>query len=123
MSKKIILLVEDEFFLAKTIKARLEFHGYEVFIKENGVEALEFLKENKVNLILMDVMMPLMDGWEATKRIKADDKLKAIPVVFLTARARHEDHLKASEVGGQDYIAKPFESQDLLNVISKWTGK
>lgn len=123
MSKKTILLVEDEFFLAKTIKARLEFHGYEVFIKENGVEALEFLKENKVNLILMDVMMPLMDGWEATKRIKADDKLKAIPVVFLTARARHEDHLKASEVGGQDYIAKPFESQDLLNVISKWTGK
>lgn len=123
MSKKKILLVEDEFFLAKTIQTRLEFHGYEVFIKENGAEALEFLKTNKVDLVLMDVMMPVMDGWEATKRIKSDDKLKSIPVVFLTARARHEDHLKASEVGGQDYIAKPFESQDLLNVISKWTAK
>lgn len=121
--KKKILIVEDEFYLAETIKARLEYQGYEVLYAENGAEALKLLASTPVDLVLMDVMMPVMDGWEATRRIKADPKLKALPVIFLTARAQHEDHIKAHEVGGDDYLSKPFESEELLDIIKKWIEK
>lgn len=122
MPKK-ILIVEDEFYLAETIKARLEYAGYEVATAENGAEGLKFLGQGKPDLILMDVMMPVMDGWEATRRIKADPKLKQIPVIFLTARAQHEDHIKAHEVGGDDYLSKPFEADELMAMIKKWIEK
>lgn len=118
--RKKILIVEDEFYLADVIKDRLNFWGYDCAIAENGQEALEWLKQEPFDLVLMDVIMPVMDGWEATKRIKGDEKLKKIPVVFLTARARHEDHLKAHEVGGADYLSKPFETDELKQMISKW---
>lgn len=121
--KKKILIVEDEFFLAETIRARLEHQGYEISYADNGAEALALLEKTPVDLILMDVTMPVMDGWEATKKIRSHPKLKEIPVIFLTARAQHEDHLKAHEAGGSDYLSKPFESDELLRVVEKWIKK
>ncbi|MBI5299402.1 MAG: response regulator [Deltaproteobacteria bacterium] len=120
---KTILIVEDEFFLAETIRARLEFLGYDVAYAENGLEALQLLEITHIDLILMDVMMPVMDGYAATERIKADEKLKKIPVIFLTARAGEEDKKRAFETGADDYLAKPFRSEDLIAMIEKWISK
>ncbi len=118
--KKKILVAEDEYFLAETIKARLEFMGYEVVCVEDGVEALKVLKETRIHLVVMDYMMPLMDGIEATRQIKMDPKLRNIPIIFLSARARPEDQEKARKVGANDYLVKPFESQALISLIEKW---
>lgn len=115
-----ILIVEDEYYLAEIIKARLEFEGYQAAIAEHGQAALDHLKKEPADIVLMDIMMPVMDGLEAAKKIKADTKLQKIPVIFLTARAQHEDHLKAHQAGGDDYISKPFEMEDLLAKIKKW---
>lgn len=122
--KQNILIVEDEVFLAETIGARLEFLGYEVSYAENGEEAMKKLSsDNLVDLILMDALMPVMDGFEAARRIKEDNRLKQIPVVFLTALARPEDRKKALDAGGDDYLAKPFEVSDLVTIIKKWLEK
>lgn len=117
---KKILIVEDEYFLAEIIRSRLTAEGYEAFVAEDGETAIEFLRKEKVDLVLMDVMMPGMNGWETTRRIKEVEALKSIPVVFLTALGRHEDHMKAHEVGGQDYLMKPFEMDDLIRIVKKW---
>lgn len=117
---KTVLIVEDEFFLAETIRARLEFLGYDVAYAENGEEALKLLRETRVDLVIMDVMMPVMDGYTATEKIKDDEKLKKIPVVFLTARAREEDRERAMASGADDYLAKPFRSEELMSMVEKW---
>lgn len=122
-NKKKIMIVEDQFFLAEMIRTRLEFLGYEVVYAEHGARALELLQKEPVDLIIMDVMMPVMDGIEATKRIRADSKLKAIPIIFLTARARSEDRQQVLEAGGSDYLAKPFESGQLTTMVEKWLTK
>lgn len=121
--KKKIMIVEDQFFLAEMIRTRLEFLGYETAYAENGARALEVLQKEAVDLIIMDVMMPVMDGLEATKRIRTDNKLKDIPVIFLTARARSEDRQQVLDAGGSDYLAKPFESGQLTALVEKWLKK
>lgn len=121
--KKKIMIVEDQFFLAEMIRARLEFLGYETVYAENGARALELLQKESVDLIIMDVMMPVMDGIEATKRIRADGIAKDIPIIFLTARARSEDRQQVLDAGGSDYLAKPFESSQLTAMVEKWLKK
>lgn len=121
--KKRILIVEDQFFLAEMIRTRMEFLGYETLYAEHGARALELLQKGAVDLIIMDVMMPVMDGIEATKRIRADKSIKNIPIIFLTARARPEDRQQALDCGASDYIAKPFESSLLTKMVEKWLKK
>lgn len=116
-----VLLVEDEYFLAQTIEMRLKALGYDCLPAEDGVEALEMVAKNLPDVILMDAMMPRMDGFECTKKLKADDRTKKIPVIFLTARALPEDRKKAFAAGADDYLTKPFEAEDLLETIKKWT--
>jgi DNA-binding response OmpR family regulator len=120
--QKTILIVDDEYFLAEMLKVRLDLLGYHVLLAESGEQALDTLKKETVDVVLMDVMMPVMSGWDATKAIKADEKTKAIPVIFMTALSRHDDHIKAHEVGGDDYISKPFEIQELVEKVKKWAG-
>lgn len=119
--KKKILVVEDEFFLADIIRARLEFLGYEVSLAENGEEGLKILREERFDLIIMDAMMPVMDGYEATRQIRADARLKSIPICFLSARALPQDRERANEVGANDYLIKPFEIDRLVAMVKKWT--
>lgn len=121
--KKKIMIVEDQFFLAEMIRTRMEFLGYETVYAEHGARALELLQKEPVDLVIMDVMMPVMDGIEATKRIRSDSKLKHTPVIFLTARARSEDREEAMKAGATDYIAKPFESSQLVTMVEKWLKK
>lgn len=121
--KKNILIVEDDFFLAQTLKDRFEFEGYGVSLAENGEAALKLMEENLPDLITMDILMPVMDGLTATRRIKAENKWKNIPIIVLTAKARKEDETAALEAGANDYLAKPFQANDLMGKIKKWMPK
>lgn len=114
------MIVEDEFFLAETIKTRLEFLGFEVECAENGQMALDMVAQSPPDLILMDIMMPVMDGLEATRKLKADPLFKKIPVIFVTARAQPSDRAKGKSAGGDDYVSKPFEWDKLTQTINQW---
>jgi CheY-like chemotaxis protein len=120
--QKRILICEDEYFMAELLKVRFESLGYAVTLAGNGVEGLEALRKEPTDLVIMDVLMPVMDGFTAVKEMKADEKLKSIPVIFLTALNRHEDHIKAHEAGGNDFAAKPFEAQELVAKVKRWLG-
>ncbi len=122
MAKKIVL-AEDEPQIARLIEFKLKKEGYEVTWKENGEEALKAIKEDKPDLILLDVMMPVMDGYEVLRRLKEDEDLKSIPVVMLTARAQEKDVVKGIDLGAEDYITKPFHPAELLARVKRILGK
>ena len=107
-----ILLVEDNQDLQKYIGTLLA--DYQIQIASNGQEALDFLKENEVELIISDVMMPVMDGFELLEHLKNDAQLQKIPIIMLTARAAIEDKLHALRIGVDDYIIKPFVEEELM---------
>ncbi len=122
MVKKIVL-AEDEPQIARLIEFKLKKEGYKVIWKENGEEALEAIKADKPDLILLDVMMPVMDGYEVLRRVKEDENLKSIPVVMLTARAQEKDVVKGIDLGAEDYITKPFHPAELLARVKRILGK
>jgi DNA-binding response OmpR family regulator len=106
-----ILIAEDEEKLRKIIKKYLMNEGYDVYEASNGQEALEMQEEFDVDLIILDVMMPVMDGWMALKLIRKESK---VPVMMLTARTSEEDTVFGFELGADDYIAKPFRARELV---------
>lgn len=115
MSK--ILVVDDEVKIREVIREFAEFEGYEVFEASDGMEAVEMCKKNTYDVIIMDVMMPRMDGFSACKEIK---KIADIPVLMLSARGEEYDKLFGFEVGIDDYVVKPFSTKEVmmrLNVI------
>jgi two-component system cell cycle response regulator DivK len=109
-----ILIVEDNEMNRDMLSRRLERKGYKILIAVDGEMGLAVTKTNKPDLILMDMSLPVMDGWEATRRIKADDVLKRIPVIALTAHAMANDRDKALEAGCDDYDTKPIDLPRLL---------
>ncbi|MGN8844510.1 response regulator [Niallia sp. HCP3S3_B10] len=118
---KQILLVDDDVRNVYALSSVLEMHGMKILFAENGREALEMLdKKEEIDLVLMDIMMPEIDGYEAIRRIRLDDKLKEIPVIALTAKAMKEDREKCLKAGASDYITKPIQSDQLLSLISVW---
>ncbi len=115
MSK--ILLVEDNEMNRDMLSRRLERRGYEVVIAVNGAEGVEKASLEIPDLILMDMSLPVMDGWEATKNLKTDPATKSIPIIALTAHAMTGDREKALEVGCDDYDTKPIDLSRLLTKI------
>ena len=110
-----ILCIEDEPEMIELIRMILTREGYEVLGAEGGPEALDLLSEEHVDLILLDLMMPEMDGWEVYQRLKADERTKDIPVIIVTAKAQRIDRvLGLYVVGVDDYITKPFSPKALL---------
>ena len=93
--------------------------GYEVLWAENGGMAFESVKENKPDLVLLDIMMPVMDGYQVLKKLKQDDTLKDIPVIMLTAKGQERDVLKGFDLGSSDYIVKPFRPAELAARVKK----
>ena len=122
MAKKIVL-AEDEPQIARLIEFKLKKEGYEVTWKENGEEALEAIKAEKPDLVLLDVMMPVMGGYEVLRRLKEDENLKSIPAVMLTSRAQERDVVKGIDLGAEDYITKPFHPAELLARVKRILGK
>lgn len=109
-----ILIVEDNEMNRDMLSRRLTRKGYEVLMAVDGETGIEMARTNAPDLILMDMSLPVMDGWEATRRIKSDDALKHIPVIALTAHAMANDRDKALAAGCDDYDTKPIELPRLL---------
>jgi CheY-like chemotaxis protein len=112
-----ILLVEDNEMNRDMLSRRLVRGGYEVTIAEDGARGVAMAASDRPDLILMDMSLPVIDGWEATRRIKATPDLSRIPIIALTAHAMATDRDKALEAGCDDYDTKPIELQRLLGKI------
>ncbi|WP_110113454.1 response regulator transcription factor [Bacillus sp. CGMCC 1.16541] len=112
MKKKHILIVEDEVKIARVIKLELEFEGYQVDTAETGLEGLEKIKEGQWDLVLLDVMLPELNGMEVLRRIRMLDV--GLPVILLTARDSVIDKVNGLDQGANDYITKPFQIEELL---------
>ena len=110
MPKK-ILIVEDEANIRELLRLYLEREGYTVLEAENGVEGIKKWKSDKPDMLLLDVMMPVMDGWEVCREIRAESD---VPIIMLTAKGETADRVSGLEMGADDYIVKPFEVKELL---------
>jgi two-component system, OmpR family, alkaline phosphatase synthesis response regulator PhoP len=115
--KKIILLVEDEKDMAYAVALQLEAKGYEVITANDGKEGLDKARTKKPDLIILDLMLPKIDGYKVCRMLKFDNKYKDIPIILFTARAQDSDKKTGKEVGADAYITKPFEPSVLLNKI------
>lgn len=109
-----ILIVDDTQENLKIISKQLKENGYNIALAYNGLSGLKVLEENRIDLILSDIMMPEMDGFEFCKRVKENNATKEIPLIFLTAKISVSDIVKGFEVGGVDYITKPFNRAEML---------
>lgn len=123
MSKKRILVVEDEESLLKLESILLTSKGYEVRGVPNGQAALDAIAEEKPDLVLLDIMLPEIDGFEVCRRIKSDAATRHIPVVMLTAKKTREDMAKGEKVGADWYITKPFKSAMVIETIQRFLVK
>jgi two-component system, cell cycle response regulator DivK len=112
-----ILLVEDNEMNRDMLSRRLERKGYTVVIAVDGQQGVDMTLSENPELILMDMSLPIIDGWEATRRLKADEKTKGIPIIALTAHAMSGDREKALEAGADEYDTKPVELPRLLSKI------
>jgi len=115
--KKKILVVDDEKDILTLLSSRLEMSGFEVSTARDGFEAIEKIKTIKPDLVILDIMLPKMDGFQVARLFKFDLDYKDIPIIFLTAKASEEDKNMAKEVGGDYYFVKPFNFQEMLQKI------
>ncbi|MFD2144088.1 response regulator transcription factor [Mucilaginibacter antarcticus] len=112
MSNIKVLLAEDESSLAHIVRESLEEREYKVILCPNGKVALEQYEAQKPDILVLDVMMPLMDGFEVARRIRATDR--QTPIIFLTAKSQSKDVVAGFEIGANDYLKKPFSIEELI---------
>ena len=117
MDKKKILIVEDEKDMVYAVKLQLEAAGYEVIVANDGQEGLKKARAEKPNLVILDLMLPRMDGYQVCRMLKFDKTMNAIPIIMLTALGRREDKTWGKRVKADAYITKPFDAKDLLDEI------
>ena len=114
-----VLLVDDEPDLVQMVSVRLTAAGYEVAKAYDGQEALQKVKETHPDLIILDLMLPKLDGYKVCRLLKFDDRTRAIPIMIFTARAQVEDVTLATECGADAYLTKPFEAKMLLGKMQE----
>lgn len=119
LQKKTILVVDDEKGLTALVSLHMKMAGFEVLTASNGKRTLDLSRQEKPNLIILDLMLPKMDGWQVCERLKQDDITKDIPVIMLTARAEIEDKLKGFKAGADDYVTKPFSPRELVARVKR----
>lgn len=119
MDKKRILVVDDEPDLVETLSFRLEASGYEVIKADDGQKGLDKARSEKPDLIILDLMLPKLDGYKVCRMLKFDEVYKNIPIILFTARAQEQDKKMGQDVGADGYITKPFEPQALLAKIQE----
>ncbi len=115
--KKKILVVDDEPNILKLVSFILTNNGYEAVEASSGPECLEKVRKEKPDMIVLDVMMPKMDGFEVAKKIKSNTATKDIPILMLSSKAQFEDKMKGIDSGAMDYVTKPFDKQELLEKV------
>jgi DNA-binding response OmpR family regulator len=113
LKKIIIVLAEDDHQIASLVKFKLEKDGYTVHLGENGRVALDLINKTVPDMVILDVMMPVMDGFDVLRTLKSSDDTSSIPVIMLTAREMEEDVLKGFDLGAVDYMTKPFSPSEL----------
>jgi len=123
MDKKRILIVDDEEDILKVLKLRLEANNYEVLISTDGQDGLNKARSEKPNLVILDLMLPKLDGYKVCRMLKFDEKYKVIPVIMFTAKAQKKDEELGMEMGADAYITKPFEPDVLLEKIKELLDK
>jgi len=114
MPKERILIIEDDKHISKLVKYNAEKAGYDPTAVEDGEKALDVLTKQGADLIILDVMLPKMDGFEVCRAIKQNTKLKSIPVIMLTAKGEEVDRIVGLELGADDYVVKPFSPRELM---------
>ena len=115
-----ILVIEDEQLIARLLKETLEMEGYQVAVVLNGKDAIPFALHEMPHLIIVDVMLPIMDGYEATRRIRSNPDNKSIPIIAITSYALSGDEGKALAAGCDAYVAKPYSPRQLLAKIREY---
>jgi len=112
-----VLVIDDEAPLRLLCRVNLEAAGMQVFEAADGSSGIEAARTERPDLILLDVMMPEQDGWEVLEELRDDERTHGIPIVFLTARAELDDHARGLELGGLDYVTKPFNPVGLAELV------
>jgi two-component system alkaline phosphatase synthesis response regulator PhoP len=120
---KRILAVDDEPHILKLVAFSLKSHGFEVLEASDGLSAISIAEAEQPDMILMDVMMPALDGYEACRRLKANPATQEIPVVMLTAKAQVSEQKTGLDAGAKDYICKPFTPKDLVAQVEALLGE
>jgi two-component system alkaline phosphatase synthesis response regulator PhoP len=123
MNPKKILVVDDEVDLVKTVSFSLEAEGYTVLVSYNGEDALNQARKENPDLILLDIMLPKLDGYKVCRLLKFDERYKHIPVLMLTAKTQEKDKIAGMETGADEYIAKPFDMDELMEKIKAYLNK
>jgi DNA-binding response OmpR family regulator len=125
VAKKKILMIDDAVDLVTLLKMRLEFHDYAVVPLYTSKRALEIAQREEPDLILLDIMMPDMDGYEVCRRLKTDEKTKNTPIILFTAQSSQLKKMaeEYKKIGADDYIAKPFEPEVLLRKVKEIIGQ
>ena len=120
MNTKKILLVDDEVDLVKMIRFALERIGFTVLVSNDGEDALRQAREDNPDLIILDIMLPKLDGYQVCHLLKSDQRYKHIPILMLTAKAQQKDKALGMEIGADEYITKPFEMNELMEKIKSY---
>ena len=123
MSKGHVLVVEDNLDNYELVRTILELNGYDTFLAVNGRDGVDAARKQKPDLILMDMALPEMDGWDATQRIREDPQTKHIPMVALTVHTLPRERKRALDAGVDAYISKPFDASHFLQVVESTLKK
>jgi len=115
-----ILICDDDPVILRLLQVNLELEGYEVLLAHDGEEAYEVAAKESPALVILDIMMPRMDGYQAVEALKADEKTASIPIVFLSAKAQQSDIDRGLRHGVSDYLTKPFDPSELLEVVQRF---
>ena len=121
--QRTVLIIEDEKLIIVSTQMVLEAAGFRVESATNGEDGIAKARSQTPDLILLDIMMPGIDGWETLTRLKRDPATAGIPVVIFTAREHARGHQKSSEMGAADYFRKPFEPDELIELVEKHVGQ
>jgi CheY-like chemotaxis protein len=117
-----VLVVDDDTVIRQLITVNLELEGFEVDTAVDGQDCLDKVKQVRPDVITLDIMMPRLDGWEAAERLRADPETAGIRVVLLSARAQEADLERGSRIGVDAYLTKPFDPDDLIEVVRRLAG-
>lgn len=118
-NNKKILIVDDEKYILMALEFLFEQQGYEVKKAMNGAEAIEVLQNFNADAMILDVMMPVMDGFECAIKIRSDEKFYKMPIFFLTAKGEMQDRAKAYASGAEFFITKPFDNEELVRLVEE----
>ncbi|OGP88793.1 MAG: hypothetical protein A2156_07280 [Deltaproteobacteria bacterium RBG_16_48_10] len=123
MNQKKILVVDDEPDLVETVRFPLEMEGYQVLVSYNGEDGLNQARRENPDLIILDLMLPKLDGYKVCRLLKFDERYKHIPILMLTAKAQEKDRILGKETGADEYMTKPFDIDKLMEKVKCYLNK